>query len=155
VAHKTTMNERNSTAHNGYVAEEHGMRGLVHDITVLSELQAQLFALDAREALRELLLPVAVIAGVAALVFGSLIVGLMTVAYLLIELAGWPHYAGFLTATLVGLAIGAAMLFAVWYRWKNRPPVFSRSKEEFRQNFSRIKGTLTRARGQARSGQTS
>jgi hypothetical protein len=155
MAHETSMNEQTSRASNGYGAPEHGMRGLVHDIAVLSELQTQLLAIDARAALRELLWPVAVIAAVAGLVLGSVIVGLMTVAYLLVELAGWPQYAGFLTATALGLAIAGGMLWGLRWRWQNRPPLFSRSKEEFRQNFDRVKGLLVRSPSNRRSDQTS
>lgn len=155
MAGETSMNERTSSASNGYGPPEYGMRGLVHDIAVLSELQVQLFAIDARAALRELLLPVAVIAVVVGLVLGSVIVGLMTVAYLLVELAGWPHYAGFLTATVLGLATAGGMLWGMRWRWQNRPPIFARSKEEFRQNFDRVKGLLVRSPSGQRSGQTS
>lgn len=155
MAGETSMNERTSSASNGYGPPEHGMRGLVHDIAVLSELQVQLFAIDARAALRELLLPVAVIAVVVGLVLGSVIVGLMTVAYLLVELAGWPHYAGFLTATVLGLATAGGMLWGMRWRWQNRPPIFARSKEEFRQNFDRVKGLLVRSPSGRRSDQTS
>lgn len=142
MAHQTTMNERTSTASNGHTTSEHGMRGLLHDIAVLSELQAQLFAIDARAALRELLVPLAVIAVVVGLVLGSVIVGLMAVAYLLVELAGWPHWAGFLSAMVLGVATGGGMLWGLRWRWQNRPPIFAHSKEEFRQNFDRIKGVL-------------
>ena len=148
------MNEHTSTASNGHGAPEQGMRGLVHDIAVLSELQAQLFAIDARAALRELLWPVGVIAVVVGLVLGSVIVGLMTVAYLLVELAGWPHYAGFLAATVLGLAIAGGMLWGLRWRWQNRPPIFARSKEEFRENFDRIKA-LVRSPSSRRSDRTS
>ena len=155
MAHQTSMNERTSTANNGLEAPEHGMRGLVHDIAVLSELQAQLFAIDARAALRELLWPVAVIAAIVGLVLGSVIVGLMTVAYLLVELAGWPHYACFLAATVLGLAIAGGLLWGLRRRWQNRPAIFARSKEEFGQNFDRIKGLLVRSPSGPRSDQQS
>jgi putative superfamily III holin-X len=155
MADETAMNERGSTTGNGYGAPEHGMRGLVHDIAVLSELQVQLLAIDARAALRELLLPVAVIAVVVGLVLGSVIVGLMSVAYLLVDLAGWPHYAGFLTATVLGMAMAGGMLWGLRWRWQNRPAIFARSKEEFRENFDRVKGLLVRSPGGRRSDQTS
>jgi hypothetical protein len=153
MAHQTPMNERASTTSNGYAAPEHGMRGLVHDIAVLSELQAQLFAIDARAALRELLLPVVVVTVVLGLVLGSVIVGLMTVAYLLVELAGWPHYAGFLFATGLGLIGAVGMLWGLRWRWRNRPALFARSQDEFRQNFDRIKGLLVRSPRDARADQ--
>lgn len=155
MAHQTSMNERTSTANDGFEAPQHGMRGLVHDIAVLGELQAQLLAIDARAAFRELLWPVATIAVVVGLVLGSVMAGLMTVAYLLVELAGWPHYAGFLAATVLGLAIAGSLLWWLRRRWQNRPPIFSRSKEEFRENFDRVKGLLDRSRRSSRTDEAS
>ncbi len=145
MADETPMNDRTKTTSNGFSPPEHGMRGLAHDIAVLGELQAQLFALDARAALRELVWPIAVLVVVAGLVLGSVIVGLITVAYLLVELAGWPQYAGYLAATAIGLAGAGGLLWGIRLRWRNRPPMFARSKDEFDQNFNRVKRLLTRS----------
>jgi ABC-type transport system involved in cytochrome c biogenesis permease subunit len=46
---------------------------------------------------------------------------------------------------VLGVAIAGGMLWGLRWRWQNRPPIFARSKEEFRQNFDRIKGVLVRS----------
>jgi hypothetical protein len=145
MADETSMNDRTDPSGNGLSPSEHGMRGLVHDIVVLGELQARLLALEARAAMQELVWPIAVIVVVVGLILGSVIVGLITVAYLLVELAGWPQYAGYLAAAAVGLAGAGGLLWELQRRWRNRPPVFAKSKEEFDQNFERVKRLLTRS----------
>ena len=150
--HQTPLESHRAKHSNGFSPPEHGMRGLMYDVTTLAELQWQLFTLEAKAVLQSLIWPVVFIAASLGLVLCSVPLVLVAAAYVLIELASWPHWAGFLAASLLGLAIAGGMLWELQRRWRNRPPLFERSVAEFRQNFNRIKQLLVRSRsGQPRA----
>jgi uncharacterized membrane protein YqjE len=121
---------------------------LTHDVIELTELQTQLFTIDAKysvEKARSCL--VMVVIGVAMLL-GAIPVALLTIAALCVEQLGWSYALSAGVATLVGLVITAIVLAVAYGYVKSGLVSFDRSRNELRRNIAWLKSTL-RTRGHA------
>jgi hypothetical protein len=121
---------------------------LTHDVIELTELQTQLFALDAKYSMEKA--RSCLIMGVigAAMLLGTIPVALLTVAALFVEQLEWSYAAGAGVATLIGVVITAVVL-GIAYRYVKAGLVsFDRSRNELRRNIAWLKTTL-RTRGHA------
>lgn len=118
------------------------LSGFARDVVALSELQFKLLALDCRDARitagQGLLLLGA--GGVLALAVVPIL--LVTVAFVLVEVAGWSHWASFATAGLISLAIAGLCGWYGWRRMKSASSTFQRSRAELSETFQWIKETL-------------
>jgi len=121
---------------------------MTHDVIELSELQTQLFALDAKYSMEKArsCLIMAVI-GVAMLL-GTIPVALLTLAALCVEQFGWSYAASAGVATLIGLIITGIVMGVAYSYVKNGLVSFDRSRNELRRNIAWLKSTL-RTRGHA------
>lgn len=115
---------------------------LAHDVIELTELQAELLAMDVRDTSRSVRLGVVLGAAGIVLFLGSVPVLLAALAYLLIEQRGWSHAAGFGAATLVGLLLSGGVLGAAWWRLRTSVVTLHRSRDELRRNISWVKSSL-------------
>jgi len=117
------------------------MSDLAGDIAALAELQARLFALDAKETMRRILVPIALGAIGTALILGSIPVLLLTVAALL-NYAGLGTTLSLFLAFIVGAAFGGIALLVAWYAIRRGLVTFHRSLEELARNLRWIKAAL-------------
>jgi uncharacterized membrane protein YqjE len=121
---------------------------LTSNVIELTELQAQLLALDmkqsAQKARASLILAVT---GVCVLL-GTIPIILFALAYVLIEQAGWSNAAGLGFAALVGLVIAGVVLGVAWALIRKGLVNIERSREELRRNVAWLKSSL-RSHGHA------
>jgi len=121
---------------------------LTHDVIELSELQAQLLTLDARQSVEKARICLVLAVVGVCMLLGTIPVALLALAALLVQLLEWSIAAAMATSMLVGLAITAAV-FAFAYSYIKKGIVsFDRSRQELRRNIAWIKSTL-RNRGRA------
>lgn len=125
---------------------------LTHDVIELSELQAKLFMLDLKRSSQRtrtcLILAVVSI----CVLLGTIPVALIALAYLFVEQLEWSHAAAFAVATVVGLAITAALAGSAWSIAQSGLVSLERSRQEFSRNIAWLKTSL-RTRGQDTSDQ--
>jgi uncharacterized membrane protein YqjE len=123
---------------------------LTHDVIELSELQAQLFALDARQSMQKAKACLVLAVVGACLLLGTIPVALLTIAALLVEQLEWSYAAGAAAATFIGLLITGIVLGVAWTYVRKGLVSIDRSRDELRRNVAWLKSTL-RTRGQAAS----
>jgi uncharacterized membrane protein YqjE len=121
---------------------------LTHDVIELTELQTQLFALDAKYSMEKA--RACLIMGVvgAAMLLGTIPVALLTIAALVVEQLEWSYAAGAAVATLIGLVVTGVVMGIAYSYVKNGLVSFERSRDELRRNIAWLKSTL-RTRGHA------
>jgi hypothetical protein len=115
------------------------------DVATLAELQAKLAVLDLKESAGKAMVPVSLVATAGALALGSLPVGLLGVAELLVTYAalgrGWAYLITSVTVTIVAgilAAVGVPRLQASFAS-------FRRSREELTRNVAWIKTVLAQS----------
>lgn len=112
------------------------------DVISLAELQAQLFAVDLREAGERAVKPGLILVVAPVLLLAALPVLLFGLAGLLVRLAHWSEPAALLT---IGMAAIVMSLGAAWWAWKRLGSALSllgRSGEELAENVRWLKGAL-------------
>ena len=139
---QTKMNRRNGATPPRAVANSVGE--LMHDMVSLAELQCELFRIDCREGMRQVLIPCALLLFAGTLAAGSVTIGLICLAQLLVQLAGLSQAAAFLIATLAGLVLAALSGVVGWVYLRRAMRMFSRSREEWAHNVTWIKRALKR-----------
>jgi hypothetical protein len=115
---------------------------LAHDVIELTELQAQLFALDVKETAQKTRTSMILTVVGASVLLGSIPVALFALAELFVEQLGWSQAAGFAVATLVGLVLSGSILAAGWLLFKSGLNTMQRSREELSRNIAWIKSSL-------------
>ena len=115
---------------------------LFHRLLNLTELQAELLKVDARDGFRALAPPAILIGGGVVAAFGGIFVLLLTVAALLNQGAGWSATLSLFTAGVLGLLLAAASVLLGWQLTRKALSTFDRSKTEFRNNLDWFKTTL-------------
>jgi hypothetical protein len=140
---ETTMNRRNgSTLPPNGVAK--GMGELMHDVVSLAELQLDLFRIDCREGLKQMLIPVALLLFAGIVAAGAVPVALIFIAEFLVQAAGLSRAAAFAIAALSGCIMAVAMGVVGWFSIRGVVRVFARSREEVTHNMTWIKQALKR-----------
>lgn len=144
MAHQTTVGSGADRA-NGESPRQaitRNMADLTHDVTLLAELQARLFAADLRHATRHAAIPSAALALAAVAALSCVPIVLMGLAWLIAELTVLPVYAGFLIIAAVVLVFSMIVAVVAWLRLRRSLDAFSRSQEEFNSNMRWIKMVL-------------
>lgn len=118
--------------------------GLASDISTLAELQGRLFALDAKQSARKLIVPLVLTLLGVVFLLGSIPVLLMGVAYLLTDL-GMDGTAALFVAFAIGLVIGALGVGIGWALLRHSLDPFQRSRNELVRNLQWIKSALTQS----------
>jgi uncharacterized membrane protein YqjE len=116
------------------------------DIASLAELQAKLALIDLKESAGRAALPAGLIVASAALVLGSLPVGLLGLAELLVRAfsieRGWAYIATAAAITVCALILGLAGLASLRRSFES----FRRSREELTRNVAWVKTVLAQSR---------
>jgi len=118
----------------------------VGDVMSLGEMQAQLFAIDAKEASSKSVVPAICGLGGLVLLLGSIPILLLAIGWCLINRAGFPADLAFLTSFVIGLLAAAGLALFAWQRLKTVVPIMMRSSEELSQNLRWIKHALQKRR---------
>lgn len=135
--------EENGHSAGGSAARSVGQ--ILHDILTLSQLQARLFQLDARQAAAKIQRPMLALACGAALAISALPIALVGIALLLIDVAGLSRLASF-WITFIFAVFVAASLVSYAVAWFRQPPgLFEYSREELENNIERVKEMLHRS----------
>jgi hypothetical protein len=121
---------------------------LTHDVIELSELQAQLLALDAKQSVATLKSCIILAVVGAAMLLGTIPVALLAIAAVFVERLEWPLDASIAVATGIGLLLAAIVLGAAYGYVKSGLVSFNRSREELQRNIAWLKSTL-KTRGKA------
>jgi hypothetical protein len=119
---------------------------LTHDIIELSELQAQLVALDLKQSMEKARTTLILAVAGACVALGTIPVALLALAALLYEQLQWSIAGSVATAMAVGLLIAGVVLGIAYGYIKQGLVSMERSREELRRNISWLKTTL-RTRG--------
>jgi hypothetical protein len=147
----TSRVEENGHSAGGTAARSIGQ--ILHDIVTLGQLQAQLFQLDARDAMVRIERPLFALAAGAVLAVCSVPIALIGIAFLLTDVAHLSRLAAF-WITFVFAIFVAASLIAYAIAWFRKPPrLFECSREELVNNIERIKEMLHRSGPAESSGQ--
>jgi len=133
-----------TTMNNGRARQEsvsHDFATVLHDITELSELQVRLAVLDAKSAIRKLIVPL--ILGVVAVVLllASLPILLMSIAHAM-ALTGMALVWCYLLSFGIGVVVCAVLGFTAYTLAKRGLSVFRRSSEQLKRNVQWLKATL-------------
>jgi glycerol uptake facilitator-like aquaporin len=123
-----------------------GVGDLLHDVVSLSELQAQLLAVDARESVEKAKTPIGLLIGGVSLAMGAVPVLLLSLGEALTLWFGWERALSYLVSGLGGAVIAAVLLFLAWQQTGGVLAVFDRSRVELAENVRWIKYALTRGR---------
>jgi hypothetical protein len=135
--------EENGRSAGGTAARSVGQ--ILHDIVTLGQLQAQLFALDAREASAKIQRPILAMAGGIVLAICAVPIALIGIALLLIDVAHLSRLAAFWITFIFSVFVAASLVgYAV--AWLRTPPtLFQCSREELVNNIERVKEMLRRS----------
>ena len=108
------MNRRNGSPPSPPNGVAKDMGELMCDIVSLAELQFELFKIDCREGLQQMLIPVAMLLVAGIVAVGTVPIALILVAELFVQFAGLSRTAAFSIAALIGLIVAVAMGVAGW-----------------------------------------
>lgn len=152
MAHQTTLEnsswspDGNGKRPSAAAGVRDGVGDLLHDVVSLSELQAQLLAVDARESIQKAQTPVILLGAGIAVGLGAVPVLLLGLAEALVLLLDWPRAVAYPVSGLVGAALGGGLVYAAWRQAADVIGVFKRSQDELAENIKWIKYALTRGR---------
>jgi uncharacterized membrane protein YqjE len=149
MADQTSVEYRNGSGEAPASQIVRNLGDCAHDVVVLAELQARLAALDLKESAQQTLAPAGLLAIGLGLLAGSFPVLLMTLAYLLINVAEWPEWAGFLLATVIGFLVGGALCAGAYWLFRSSVTGLERSRKELTDNLRWLKEVLS-ASGRSR-----
>jgi len=121
-----------------------GMGALAHDILSLAELQLELFRVDCREGLRQIMIPVALLLFAGIVAVGTVPIALILVAEFLVQIAGLSRAAAYSIAAMSGVIVALAIGVVGWSYLRGVVRVFERSREELASNMTWIKHALKR-----------
>lgn len=146
MGHQTKVNERNGSPQTVPKTLARELGAFAHDVFILAELQAQLFAADLQECRRRAFLPALLLIGGVVLGLSCIPFSLAALALLLIQVFETSYATGFLLATLVGVILSTLLCVSGWFLVREQLTVLRRSQEEFVRNLRWIKKVLERNR---------
>jgi hypothetical protein len=117
---------------------------LTHDIVSLAELQFELFRNDCHAGAKGLLIPVVLLLGAGVVALGTVPLGLLLVAELLVQTVGLTRVAAYFIAALSGVSMAVALGVVGAFYLRGVSRVFERSREELARNLAWIKHALKR-----------
>lgn len=138
---QTKMNGR-SVAQSPAAGVGRNLAGLNHDLITLGELQAQLLAVDLRDAGSASLLPVILLTLALLIALGTMPVVLLGIGWVLVNVAGLGEGAAFLVVSAVALGTVAALSWWSWRELSAAVGILKRSQQELKENVRWIKQVL-------------
>jgi hypothetical protein len=120
------------------------MGELAHDIVSLAELQLELFRVDCREGLRQIMIPVALLLCAGVVAAGTVPIAMILVADFLTQATDLSRAAAFSIAAMNGVIVALAIEVVGWPYLRGVVRVFERSREELASNVTWIKHALKR-----------
>ncbi|TVS19525.1 MAG: phage holin family protein [Planctomycetaceae bacterium] len=139
---ETTMNLQNESKPTPPSGVANDMAELTSDVMSLAQLQFELFTTDCRTGMRGLLTPVVLLLGAGIAAIGTVPVGLLLMAELLVQVAGLSRVAALSIAVLSGLLMAVVLGAVGWSVSRGVGRVFKRSREELIRNLAWIKHSL-------------
>lgn len=129
---------------------------IAYDVVELSELQARLALLDLEDSTARIRNALIFIAAGAIVLWMACLIGLVTAAYALVEVAGWDGWVAFGTVALAALVLSVLLLLAAWRCWRKGLFTWDRSRDELQRNIAWLKSALSgQHTSYQRSGQSS
>jgi hypothetical protein len=138
------MNRCNGSTQSPPQGVAKGMGELAHDIVSLAELQLELFRVDCREGLRQIMIPVALLLFAGVVATGTVPIALILVAEFLTQATSLSRAAAFSIAAMSGVIVALAIGVVGWSYLRGVVRVFERSREELTSNMTWIKHALKR-----------
>ena len=138
------MNRCNGSTQSPPKGVAKGMGELAHGIVSLAELQLELFRVDCREGLRQILIPVALLLFAGIVAVGTVPIALIFVAEFLMQTADLSRATAFSIAAMSGVIVALAIGVVGCSYLRGLLRVFERSGEELTRNVSWIKHALKR-----------
>jgi hypothetical protein len=138
------MNRCNGSTQSPPQGVAKGMGELAHDIVSLAELQLELFRVDCREGLRQIMIPVALLLFAGVVATGTVPIALILVAEFLTQATSLSRAAAFSIAAMSGVIVALAIGVVGWSYLRGVVRVFERSREELASNMTWIKHALKR-----------
>ncbi len=139
---ETEMNQHNGSKSGSEGSAVAQVGRLIRRILDLTELQGELFKIDAREGGKALAIPAILIATGIVLGFGGILVLLLALAEGL-QRIGLSEAASFLGAGFFGLILAAGAIWSGWYFLRKAVAAFDRSKTELQRNIAWFRATVT------------
>jgi hypothetical protein len=121
-----------------------GIAGVFHDALTLAELQFKLLGIDAQQATRRAMTPLALLAGAGVFALSALPLLLVALAQLLRDQAEWPAALATLTAVGAGIVIAGLLALFGYFGLRRCLAPLQRSRDEFNRNVTWLKNTLKR-----------
>ncbi len=146
MSHQTPLNGNGRSSPTAGV--RHGLSGLLHDVTTLAELQAELLKLDAQDAARRAVLPAALIGAAVVFALSTVPLLLLVVAQLLRDQAEWPAALATFVALLIGLLIAGVCGWLGFRGVRRMLEPLDRSRDELSRNIAWLKTALQRQENQ-------
>jgi hypothetical protein len=120
------------------------MGELTHDVVSLVELQFELFRSDCRDGLKGLLLPIGLLLFAGLVTLGTVPLGLLLLAEILVQVAGLSRASALSIATFSGILTAAVLVIVGWFYLHRAERLFEHSREELTRNMTWIKRALKR-----------
>lgn len=136
---ETEMNQHNGSKSERSAVAQVG--GLMRRILDLTELQGELFKIDAREGGKALAIPATLIAVGVVFGFGGIVSLLLGLAEGLQQI-GFSGAASFLAAGVAGLILAAGAIGSGWHLLRKAVAAFDRSKTELRRNIAWFRAAM-------------
>ncbi len=147
------MNQHNGSKSGSERSAVAQVGGLVRRILDLTELQGELFKIDAREGGKALAIPAILIAIGIVLGFGGILILLFALAEGL-QRTGLSDAVSFLVAGFSGLILAAGAIWSGWYLLRKAVAAFDRSKTELQRNIAWFRATVAHPSSENRVGNT-
>jgi len=143
--HQTQMNG-NGAAEPPAHAVARSASDLWHHVLTLGELQTRLLAVELGQAMGRARTAALLVAAGAVLAVASLPVILACLALVLVEVAGMTAAGAFGIVSGLAVVVSVALVAVGWRQLRQNSDGVSRSREEWRRNWSWLKETLRRER---------
>ena len=116
--------------------QSNAIKDILEDARLLGELQARLFTVDLRDFARTAVKPCLTIVAAIAVFLAALPVGLIGLAYLLVDQLAMGHPAAMDIVAALSIGLSAILGYAAMVRLRRALAVFHRSRDELRANLS-------------------
>lgn len=140
--------DRNGKSPPGRRSLRRNLSELLHDASLIAELQLKLLSLDAGLCLKRVRAPLIACVLGGLLLTAAVLIGLFAVVDVLVESAGWPLWTACLLVAGSAAVLAAALIATAILRLGNALTPLDRSRREFQENVGWIREVI-KAHGQS------